>query len=76
MVAITYIGDGTNLIIQCAPKAHVTCGGRIHPDSSRFDLIAGERCAWETGRADDLRGSLYSGLCAPTCRSQRLTTIA
>ena len=30
-------------ISQCAPTARITSGGRYHPDSSRFDLVAGKR---------------------------------
>jgi len=30
-------------ISQCATKARFTSGGRIHPDSCRFDLVADER---------------------------------
>ncbi len=34
------IGTG---ICLCAPKARITSGGRFHPDSCRFDLVAGRR---------------------------------
>jgi hypothetical protein len=30
-------------ISQCAPRARITSGGGFHPDSSRFDLVAGKR---------------------------------
>ena len=42
-------------ISQCAPTARITSGGRFHPDSCRFDLVAGKRLGWVTGRAEALR---------------------
>jgi hypothetical protein len=40
---------------QCAPTARITSGGGFHPDSSRFDLVAGKRLGGATGRAEALR---------------------
>ena len=34
---------------QCAQKARITSGGRNHPDSCRFDLVAGRRFVRVTG---------------------------
>ena len=34
---------------QCAQKARITSGGRIHPDSCWFDLVAGRRFVRVTG---------------------------
>jgi hypothetical protein len=51
----TRLGDQLNelaRLIQCAPTARNTSGGRIHPDSSRFDLVADERLCRVTGRAE------------------------
>ena len=39
-----YPGDA-----QCAQKARITSGGRNHPDSCRFDLVAGRRFIRVTG---------------------------
>ena len=39
-------------IIQCAQMARVTSGGRFHPDSCRFDLVADERSVRATGQAE------------------------
>ena len=33
----------------CAQKARITSGGRNHPDSCRFDLVAGRRFVRVTG---------------------------
>ncbi|MBK5936096.1 site-specific integrase [Halorhodospira halophila] len=35
--------------VRCAPTARFTSGGRFHPGSSRFDLVADERCRGATG---------------------------
>jgi len=40
---------------QCAPTARITSGGGFHPDSSRFDLVAGKWLGGVTGRAEALR---------------------
>jgi hypothetical protein len=42
-------------ISQCAPTARITSGGGFHPDSCRFDLVAGKRSGGVTGRAEALR---------------------
>ena len=42
-------------ISQCAPTARITSGGGFHPDSCRFDLVAGKRLGRATGRAEALR---------------------
>ena len=42
-------------ISQCAPTARITSGGGFHPDSSRFDLVAGKRLGGVIGRAEALR---------------------
>jgi hypothetical protein len=39
-------------ISQRAPTARITSGGRFHPDSSRFDLVADERLVRVTGRVE------------------------
>jgi hypothetical protein len=39
-------------IIRCAQMARVTSGGRFHPDSCRFDLVADERSVRATGQAE------------------------
>jgi hypothetical protein len=39
-------------VIQCAQMARVTSGGRFHPDSCRFDLVADERSVRATGQAE------------------------
>jgi hypothetical protein len=44
--------NGLTRLIQCAPMARNTSGGRFHPDSSRFDLVADERLCRVTGRAE------------------------
>ena len=41
-------------ISQSAPTARTTSGGRIHPDSGRFDLVADRRCCWVTGGIEAL----------------------
>ena len=41
-------------LIQSAPTARTTSGGRIHPDSSWFDLVADRRCRWVTGGVEAL----------------------
>ncbi|MBV9001329.1 MAG: hypothetical protein JO304_19890 [Solirubrobacterales bacterium] len=47
--------EGLARISQCAPTARITSGGGFHPDSCRFDLVAGERLGGATGRAEALR---------------------
>ncbi len=37
-------------IIQCAPMARFTSGGRIHPESCRLGPVADERHGRATGR--------------------------
>ena len=39
---------------QCAPTARNTSGGRIHPDSCRFDLVADRRSCRVTGGTEAL----------------------
>ena len=39
---------------QCAQKARITSGGRNHPDSCRFDLVAGRRFVRVTGWTEAL----------------------
>ena len=39
---------------QCAPTARNTSGGRIHPDSCRFDLVADRRSCLVTGGTEAL----------------------
>ena len=46
---------GLARISQCAQTARITSGGRFHPDSCRFDLVAGKQLGWVTGRAEALR---------------------
>ncbi len=46
---------GLARISQCAPTARVTRGGRIHPDSCRFDLVASRRFRRVTGGIEALR---------------------
>ena len=46
---------GLACISQCAPMARITSGGGFHPDSCRFDLVAGKRLGGVTGRAEALR---------------------
>ena len=41
-------------ISQCAPTARNTSGGRIHPDSCRFDLVADRRSCRVTGGTEAL----------------------
>ena len=42
-------------ISQCAQTARIASGGRFHPESCRFGLVAGKRPGWVTGRAEALR---------------------
>ena len=35
---------------RCAPTAQITSGGRTHPRSYRYDLVADERFGWVTSR--------------------------
>jgi hypothetical protein len=42
-------------ISQYSPTALITRGGGFHPDSCRFELEAGKRLGWATGRAEALR---------------------
>src|SRR5512132_1729163 len=52
-----FIDAGVTLarISQCAQTARITSGGRFHPDSCRFDLVAGKRLGGVTGRVEALR---------------------
>jgi hypothetical protein len=47
--------DALARISQCAQTARITSGGRFHPESCRFGLVAGKRRGWVTGRAEALR---------------------
>jgi flagellar biosynthesis protein FliR len=42
-------------ISQCAQTARITSGGRFHPESCRFGLVAGKRPGWVTGPVEALR---------------------
>ena len=44
--------SGEVWIIQCAPMARFTSGGRIHPESCRLALVADERHGRATGRVE------------------------
>jgi hypothetical protein len=57
---MAYVGLGAAALLawnsQCAQTAaRITSGGRFHPDSCRFDLVAGKRPGGVTGRAEALR---------------------
>ena len=45
---------GLARISQCAPRARIASGGRIHPDSCWFDPVAGRRLRRLTGRVEAL----------------------
>jgi hypothetical protein len=44
--------DGLTWISQCAQTARIISGGRFHPESCRFGLVADERPTWVTGWAE------------------------
>jgi hypothetical protein len=46
---------GLARISQCAQTARITSGGRFHPESCRFGLVAGKRPGWVTGPVEALR---------------------
>ena len=39
-------------LIQCAPTAQITSGGRTHPSSNRLDSVVDERLGRVTGRIE------------------------
>ncbi len=53
--AIVNAVEDLTRISQCAQTARITGGGRFHPDSCRFDLVAGKRLGGVAGRVEALR---------------------
>jgi len=46
------LGSALACLIQCAPTAQITSGGRTHPSSNRLDSVADERLGRVTGRIE------------------------